>query len=334
MQNIWVVRAGEGNEVVEEFQRLGVVGYGGAQMGDLKRLGSREAIAEKVHEVLPSSKGAMANWAGQYWKISSQIQTGDYVLTPVKATREILIGKIMGDYEFSPEKMSVYPHIRKVEWLKTVHRDVFPRATRNALGSTLTIFSMNHHRDILMAVIEGRSRQDVAAVADEESEEAQTNLYEETKSKAEEIIADRLHKLGPYEFQDMVAAVLRAMGLRTRVSEPGPDRGVDIVAYPDALGFESPRIKVQVKHRKGGASGPDMRNFMSTLIGDDKGLFVSTGGFTRDASDEPERRGKPVTLLDLDGFVDVMLEYYDKLENEYRALIPLRRIYIPIEPEE
>ena len=65
-------------------------------------------------------------------------------------------------------------------------------------------------------------------VAAEESEETATDLYTETKSKSDELIADRLHKLGPYEFQDMVAAVLRAMGLRTRISEPGPDRGVDI----------------------------------------------------------------------------------------------------------
>jgi predicted Mrr-cat superfamily restriction endonuclease len=46
---------------------------------------------------------------------------------------------------------------------------------------------------------------------------------------------------------------------------PGRDRGIDILAYPDALGFERSRIKVQVKHRRDKASGPEMRSFLGAL---------------------------------------------------------------------
>jgi restriction system protein len=73
------------------------------------------------------------------------------------------------------------------------------------------------------------------------------------------VFADGIAKVDPYDFQDLVAAVLRAMGFRAASHAPGMDRGVDIVAHPDAFGFQGPRIKVQVKHRKGSASGPEMR---------------------------------------------------------------------------
>jgi predicted Mrr-cat superfamily restriction endonuclease len=54
----------------------------------------------------------------------------------------------------------------------------------------------------------------------------------------------------PYDFQKLVGALLVGMGYHVpRISPPGPDGGVDVVAYRDPLGVTSPRLKVQVKHR-------------------------------------------------------------------------------------
>ena len=48
---------------------------------------------------------------------------------------------------------------------------------------------------------------------------------------------------------ELAAAILRAMGYKTRVMPKGPDRGVYVLASPDGLEFEDPRIKVEIKHR-------------------------------------------------------------------------------------
>jgi len=50
--------------------------------------------------------------------------------------------------------------------------------------------------------------------------------------------------------ENLVAGLLWAMGYNTNVSKIGPDKGVDIIAYPDEFGIKDPKIKVQVKHRK------------------------------------------------------------------------------------
>jgi restriction system protein len=54
--------------------------------------------------------------------------------------------------------------------------------------------------------------------------------------------------MNPFDFQQLVADLLRAMGYHVSwVSPPGKDGGVDIIAYTDPLGTKLPRIKVQVR---------------------------------------------------------------------------------------
>jgi restriction system protein len=62
-------------------------------------------------------------------------------------------------------------------------------------------------------------------------------------------LQDRLARLDERQIPEIIAAILRAMGYKTRVSEAGPDRGVDIFASPDGLGLQEARIFVEVKHR-------------------------------------------------------------------------------------
>lgn len=60
-----------------------------------------------------------------------------------------------------------------------------------------------------------------------------------------------LRGYAPYEFQDLSAAVLRAMEYYTPLVAPlGKDGGFDIIAYRHALGTQQPRIKMQIKHRE------------------------------------------------------------------------------------
>ena len=98
-----------------------------------------------------------------------------------------------------------------------------------------------------------------------------------------------------------------------------------------ALGFEQPRVKAEVKHRKAAMTAQDVRSFRSTIGPNEKGLYVSTGGFTADALREPEKAGPPLVLMDRDQFVELLLENYEALQPEFKAMLPLKRVYIPTE---
>ena len=132
--------------------------------------------------------------------------------------------------------------------------------------------------------------------------------------------------------EELVASILRGMGYRTRISPQGPDRGVDVTASPDGLGLEEPRIKAEVKHRKNTSMGSqEIRSFLGGLREGDKALYVSTGGFTKEAKYEADRSNIPLTLLDLDDLASLVVSHYENFDLEGRALIPLVRVYWPAE---
>ena len=107
-------------------------------------------------------------------------------------------------------------------------------------------------------------------------------------------------------------------------------RSVPIMKLHARLGLEEPRIRTEVKHRPHQKMGaPDIRSFLGGLRQSDKGLYVSTGGFGREALYEADRSIVPITLVDLDSLVALLLDRYEDLEPDIKALVPLKRVYWP-----
>jgi restriction system protein len=173
---------------------------------------------------------------------------------------------------------------------------------------------------------------DVTATSDLDSAEhiakAVSVTFEQAEEQAWAEISSYLKGMNPYDFQELVADLLRAMSYHvTWVSPPGKDGGIDILAWPDALGTKPPRLKVQVKRQQQAVSVDGLRSFMALLGDDDVGLFVCTGGFTKDAETEARTQEKRrVTLIGLQRLFDLWEEHYDKLTDQARRWLPLRSI--------
>lgn len=144
-----------------------------------------------------------------------------------------------------------------------------------------------------------------------------------------ESIESAINEKGPYEFQDLVAALLHGMNYYTPFIAPkGKDGGIDIVAYRDPLGTTMPRIKVQVKHRQNTASVKEVRELIGVLSKDgDSGLFVSTGGFAPDAKAAANSSHSHIELVDLNRFITLWTEFYNKMSDDDKSLLPLRPVY-------
>jgi restriction system protein len=165
--------------------------------------------------------------------------------------------------------------------------------------------------------------------AGEESQQGQEATVHEMEQLAIEGLKKQIGLKNPYEFQDLAAAMLRGMGYYTPFVAPhGKDGGVDIIAYRDPLGTVSP-LKVQIKHRPNtSATVQEVRQLMGLLQKDgDVGIFVSSGGFTPDAKTTARSSHVHVELIDLDRFISLWQEFYPKLTDEDKALLPLIPIY-------
>ena len=103
---------------------------------------------------------------------------------------------------------------------------------------------------------------------------------------------------------------------------------MDITAYRDPLGTVTPRIKVQVKHRQDSALVDEIRQLMGLLQKDgDVGMFISTGGFTGDAVSAARGSHVHVELVDLTRFIELWLDFYNKMTDEDKRELPLRAVY-------
>lgn len=134
----------------------------------------------------------------------------------------------------------------------------------------------------------------------------------------------------PYEFQDLVAALLDSMGYHiSEIAKRGPDGGIDIIAYTDPLGTKPPRIIVQVKHRHNDSvPSDDIQKLAGTLKrSTDVGIFVTSGKFSKPAIKEARDSSKHIELIDFDRFTSLWVEYYEKMEDEQKNMLPLQPIY-------
>ncbi len=327
---MWMVRAESDGSLFQPFIDKSLVGIGWPDVRDLRRFESRDALVVELRKEYPGkSAGWYANAGGMLYRFSNEMQSGDGVVSYDRTRRVYAVGKVVGQYVFDVEFDPDYPNVRPVEWgAKEVSRDALTTATKNSFGSTLTLFRLPEtaEEDVWRA---GSGEQEGPSEERATADEEEKLLLEDLESRSIEFIKDRIIGLDWEDMQSLVAGMLRAMGYKTRISPRGSDRGKDIVASRDGFGFENPRIVVEVKHRGGQVDAPGIRSFVGGRHVDDKGLYVSTGGFSKEAKYEAERANVLVTLLDLDGLVETLAENYEALDAETRRLLPLRRIYWP-----
>ena len=332
-KRMWMVRAGEGGLMIDEFRTESWVGIGWTALGDMNRLQSRADFTEAVAQSYPSMKlGQRASSAGQSFRFVREIALGDDVITYDRGERTYVVGEVAGEYEHRGAGSGEYPNIRRVRWQGTVTRDALSVAARNSLGAISTWFLIppSVAEEIVRLLTSGSVAAELSSKPEEPEAAAEVaDLYRDVQSQGFEFIKDKVNALDWNEMQELVAGLLRAMGYKTRISPSGSDRGKDIVASPDGLGFEDPRIVVEVKHRTATMSAPEIRSFLGGRHDHDKGLYVSTGGFTKDARYEAERGRIPITLMDLDDLVRALLEHYEQMDVEMQRLIPLRKVYWP-----
>lgn len=341
-----MVRSGRGGALADTFLAQGLVAIGFGGDLDDRCLGlDRAGLVQHLTDLRPAaSRSRIGSHAGQIHRFLSVMAEGDQVLTYDPSRRLYLVGRIDSAPRFDPDVVEAHNFLRDVSWVGHLQRDALSVSTRNSLGSIATLFRINDDaareiRDLVVPLDQTPTDRrppaarspDPAAVDEDGTEDDQERLLQDVIERSHGFVEDLVASLEWDQMQDLVAGILRAMGYRTRVSPPGPDRGVDIVASPDGLGLQEPRIFVEVKHRPGTAMGSQqLRSFLGGRQQGDRCLYVSTGGFTREARYEADRSNVPVTLLSLVELRELLVEHYEQLDTATRSLVPLTRLYWPL----
>lgn len=326
----WMVRAGRNGRFFDQFREQGIVAIGWREVGDVIRCRDRDEVIAATRAAYPTfSEQAVLIAASQIYRFITGFKPGDRLVTYDPRARQYLCGVMLDGLEYQPEEETGELTIqRKVKWQHEKSRDELSLSARNSLGSLSTIFAIAPEVAEELWASKAPDKKEAPSQLPALSESDQEPDIEQI---ANEAIKDRIAGLDWQQMQELVAGLLRAMGYKTQVSPPGADRGKDIVASPDGFGFQEPRIVVEVKHRKDTRMGSqEIRSFLGGRHPRDKGLFVSTGGFSREAYYEAERASIPLTLMDFEGLVEAIQQHYGGFDESTRQILPLKAIYLPI----
>lgn len=125
-------------------------------------------------------------------------------------------------------------------------------------------------------------------------------------------LADMLHNMNPYAFERLAMLLLRECGFsQVRVTKKSGDGGIDGTGKLRINGIFSFNVAFQCKRYIGSVSAGDIRDFRGSLTTDiEKGVFITTGTFTRAAREEASNAGKQqIDLIDGEEFIDKLIEY-------------------------
>ena len=265
----------------------------------------------------------MPTSSGMLYRFCYEVQIGDYVVYPSKSDRMINIGEVTGDYVYDPEQPE-YVQVRSVKWLRHFPRMAFSQGALYEIGSAMSFFTVKNYADEFLSALD-KGFKNKSAV-DDEDETVGATADEIIESTKDFILKELSRNLKGYDLEEFVANLLRAMGYRTIVSPHGGDSGIDITAYKDEL---PPRILVQVKSQDSDIKETTIQSLKGAMREGDYGLFVTLSNYTKNAQkyldSTPIIRGINGSEL-----VELVLKYYDLLDEKYRKMIPLKLVYIPV----
>jgi restriction system protein len=131
---------------------------------------------------------------------------------------------------------------------------------------------------------------------------------------AQELLA-LVKQCSPQFFERLVVEVLLSMGYGGSRKDAGEaigragDGGIDGIIKEDKLGLDV--IYIQAKRWEGIVGSKEVRNFVGSLVGQkaNKGVFITTSGYTKDALEYVDSIGHKVILIDGEELAELMIEH-------------------------
>lgn len=263
------------------------------------------------------------------------MEKGDWVVVPYKSKPAINIAEITSDYTYDAKAENPYFHSRTVKWIEQdVPRSNFDQDLLYSIGAFMTICQIkrNDAEKRIRKMTANNWHSSPPAAITTNGTDVGSGIVE--TFDLEQLARDQIGKLIIAKFKGhglarLVEAILQAQGYTTYYSPPGPDKGVDILAAAGPLGFGQPRICVQVKSSDSPIDLPTLNQLIGTMqnVQAEQGLFVSWGGFKGSIDKEIPSNFFRVRLWNQDDLIDELLKHYDKIDDDIKAELPLKRIW-------
>ena len=342
---IWLMVLGEKGKYESISLEKGIALIGFKRFSNMT--GMTEGQVGEMVEKKSKDPKAKDQDKSQLRMFACRMQVGDGIVAHLHNNPgQVAIGRITGDYEYraidAGENQADIEqrHLRTVDWLVT-------SMAKADLGDHLRAYftARSTVRPIRNAEADQRIREIMGGISvdslassnqvevDEEDEEAARLVIQQI---SHEEITRLIHDRFPADkLELLIAAVLEVDGYVVQPSRKGADQGVDVLAGHGPMGFDSPKLCVQVKHTSSPTGAPDVQKLRGAMqdFSAEQGLFVSWSDYTSEAKNEARRHFFTLRLWNANDVIDAVCRNYDRLPEEIRAEIPLQQIWTVI-PED
>jgi len=336
----WLVRGSKNSAFDQWMLDEGLSGVDFHELPDLSGIADLAAMRDMVRASIPGLKaGAVGNYAAQLFAFSTRMAVGDLVILPVRHSGKLAFGVVAGGYEYRAGE-STLNHVRRVDWrLADVSRTAINQDLLYSLGafSTVVQISRNDAAWRFWQVANGAEADPGARggatpanlSAEIEAIDSDDAIAEEgfdiLRYSKDRVLGRIRERFAGHRLSDLVAAILEAEGMTCKVSPPGADGGIDIIAGSGVLGISAPTIIVQVKSQPSHV-GSEVLDQLGGVVGQhqaDHGLLVAMGGLTRPAKDKVAMQRLKVAVWDEEELLDRIYKHYAVLPEDIKKDIPL-----------
>lgn len=246
---------------------------------------------EEVQICIPSGKQTLlsnrAQWARQYLSQAGLVETkkrGTYVITPLGA-------QLLGSNPAALSKDSLKKYPKFLEFLS--------RSTKK------------------MGVPNEVSIENSTSIADATPEDKIASAHAELEAALVADLLAAVQAVTPSRFEQLIVDLLLAMGygggdrsMGERIGKTG-DGGIDGIINEDALGLDAVYIQAKRYAPENKIGRPALQAFVGSLTGEgaNKGVFVTTSDFSKEARDYLNKVQHRIVLINGDRLARLMIQH-------------------------
>lgn len=336
---VFLARAGR-DGIDEELaldSGLAIIGF--REVGSLDGITAYKDVFNRVATAFPDlGARAVGNYAGQLWNFAGVMRLGDIVVLPRKLTSQIALGRVTGDYRFETVG-GESRHTRPVQWVRPdVPRSAFGRDLLASFGAFMTVCNITRNlaEQRVAAILDGKpdpSTDEGGEAMPPPMEPSDVSIWTRrdlAHDAAIEIFDHIQRTFKRHDLARLVEAILKAEGWVTKLSPPGPDGGVDILAGRGPLGLDAPRLCVQVKSQEDNVDVTVLRALVGSMddFQAEQGLLVAWSDYTKPAKSLAHTKHFSVRLWKGLDVVDAIYRNYERLPADIRAELPLKQVWM------
>lgn len=274
-------------------------------------------------------------------KIDSRIPRYNKLIMPAftalkelggSGTNDEILNQVIKDLNI-PDEVADITHMGKVNQSELSYQLAWARTYLSKYGviqnSARSVWSITpdfvgvdvlDEKEIVASVVKKNAEKrnnpaTVTTTEDSPEDDDPTNDDEEFPDEIKpwkEKLAEILQTMDPYGFERLTQRVLRECGFsQVEVTKKSGDGGIDGTGKLKINGIFSFNVAFQCKRYSGVVGAPDIRDFRGSLTTNiEKGLFITTGTFSKAAREEACSPGKQqIDLLDGEEFINKLTEY-------------------------